>query len=340
MNTSITKCCTFILGALISVSSYAGKPTNEYTAVEVKLPRTLQLTQVNAINELGEITGIANKSGGGSSAFIYHENATIELGTLGGGTSNGVDINVHSQAVGSSAEAGNLKTHAFLYDNGVMINLDDPVSWQSSRAKSINDYSIIVGNASSSSNYAFIYDLNRGVLENLNSKVFTNNEWSLETAVSINNVGQIIGIAKNEINGGTITRNYLFENGDVTFLPLTAFHINNQGLITGRRGSNAAYYDSVSVTDIGPGIGYESNNQGTIVGLGFGGSGQISNYAFIYDITNGMRDLNDLVKGNLCCKLLTAIGINDAGQILVTGREIKGKTVQIKEHAFILTPIN
>ena len=75
----------------------------------------------------------------------------IDLGTLGGGTSNGYDINARGQVTGEAVTAGGV-LHAFLYANGVMRDLNsmiDPaiaVYVTLISGKGINDNGRIVAN--------------------------------------------------------------------------------------------------------------------------------------------------------------------------------------------------
>jgi probable HAF family extracellular repeat protein len=82
-----------------------------------------------AINEAGDVTGFSDLPGDAGGAFNAHaflwtrERGTIDLGTLpGDGTSQAAGINSRRQVVGISC--GNVACRAFLWENGVMYNLN------------------------------------------------------------------------------------------------------------------------------------------------------------------------------------------------------------------------
>jgi probable HAF family extracellular repeat protein len=140
--------------------------------------------------------------------FLYNDGEMNYLGTLGGDFSEAYDINNQGQIIGfsSTISGQSLKSksdeddienehHAFLYENGDMIDLGT-LGGIYSRAFGINDsgqvvgYSTIIGDSES---HAFIYS-NETMID-LNS--FTINgidDWDhLTVARSINNLGQIVG---------------------------------------------------------------------------------------------------------------------------------------------------
>jgi probable HAF family extracellular repeat protein len=68
----------------------------------------------------------------------------IDLGTLGGSSSSAAALNNRGQVVGWSTTASG-ETHAFVWDNGVMIDLSPEKA--SSFASDINDRGEIVGSS-------------------------------------------------------------------------------------------------------------------------------------------------------------------------------------------------
>ena len=76
------------------------------------------------INDIGDVTGRAYLAGDSAyHAFLYSAGIMHDLGTLSGGNnSQGLDINATGQVVGRAETATG--EHAFLYDNGQLLDLD------------------------------------------------------------------------------------------------------------------------------------------------------------------------------------------------------------------------
>lgn len=82
-----------------------------------------------AINDRGEVTGfISTEDSQGNLvqpyAFLYDGSAVKNLGSLGGGRSQGHGINTHGHVVGDSTTASG-EEHAFVYMNSEMYDLND-----------------------------------------------------------------------------------------------------------------------------------------------------------------------------------------------------------------------
>ena len=120
-------------------------------------------SEANAINNGGEITGIAEVPNLTSAttldqAFIYSNGTTTHLGALPGGNfSTGLGINNSGQVVGFSEAGPPLADHAFLYSNGTMTDLDPIIGgYGTSSATGINDNGLITGTVYN--NYTFLYN--------------------------------------------------------------------------------------------------------------------------------------------------------------------------------------
>ena len=96
------------------------------------------------INDLGQVVGY----NGNSHAFLYANEAVLDLGTLGGGASEATGINIHGQIVGNSYTS-NMRIHAFLYSDGVLYDLntmiDPSLGWELLHAEAINNSGQIAG---------------------------------------------------------------------------------------------------------------------------------------------------------------------------------------------------
>jgi probable HAF family extracellular repeat protein len=79
----------------------------------------------NAINSAGTVVGAADVPDGSSHAFVFDGERLVDLGTLGGSRSEATGINDAGQVVGWSEVADPAVSHAFLYSDGTMYDLND-----------------------------------------------------------------------------------------------------------------------------------------------------------------------------------------------------------------------
>jgi probable HAF family extracellular repeat protein len=103
-----------------------------------------------SLNNRGDV--VAQSCGSsGCRAFLWREGDTTELGSLGGTQTNPVSINNRAQIVGASRTAtSGAMSHAFLWENGVMVDLNDRIppgdGWVLLQANAVNASGEIVGN--------------------------------------------------------------------------------------------------------------------------------------------------------------------------------------------------
>ena len=107
------------------------------------------------INNAGQVVGASEFTTVGS--LFNHDNAFLvsppssmqDVGTLGGSYSSAYGINNASQIVGSSTTAGDTASHAFLYQNGAIYDLNTLIpagtGWVLESAFAINDFGQIAG---------------------------------------------------------------------------------------------------------------------------------------------------------------------------------------------------
>ena len=101
------------------------------------------------INSSGQVVGSAF-NGVQTHAFLYSDGTTFDLGVLSGGDFSAASaINDAGQVVGYAYTTTRPESYAFLYENGVMTNLDDLIDpglgWTLFDATAINNSGCIVG---------------------------------------------------------------------------------------------------------------------------------------------------------------------------------------------------
>ena len=154
-------------------------------------------SEVNDVNSSGVAVGSSTDGTAVLHAFAYN-GSMVDLGTLGGsGNTAATGINSAGQIVGTSNLAPNV-SHAVMWENGGITDLGTLYGAASSGASAVNGDGQVVGN---SDGRAFLYaagDIsNPGnsllIMNDLNNLIAQNSGWLLQSAVGINNHGQIIG---------------------------------------------------------------------------------------------------------------------------------------------------
>lgn len=155
-----------------------------------------------AINNSGQITGYSDVVVNGVTvehAFLYtiSNGKMMDLG-VGANDNNpdylGVAINDAGQiAVNSTNNFASAARHAYLYAGGALASLGTLPGGTLSYAEGIGSAGQVVGYADGLgfSEHAFLYS--NGLMTDLNTQIPPNSGWTLLTAASINNAGQIVG---------------------------------------------------------------------------------------------------------------------------------------------------
>jgi probable HAF family extracellular repeat protein len=160
-----------------------------------------------AVNERGDVVGASGMCAPispaiGAHALLWHNGKPKNLGGFGGQTSNVAwDISNRGHIVGFSDLTGDTATHAFLWKNGKMTDLGTLPGDVFSFAFGINERDQIVGESCDASFNCRAFIWQDGVMHDLNALV-PGSSLSLTLAESINQNGEITGIAYDPTTGG------------------------------------------------------------------------------------------------------------------------------------------
>jgi probable HAF family extracellular repeat protein len=302
------------------------------------------------INDRGQVVGVSLTATGQSHAFLWSNGVMQDLGTLypNYGFSIAQGINNAGLIVGQSATSSSAGDSRPFLDQGgsSMVN---PGSFGGGSlygfANGVNQGGDVVGLSSYASGITQAFLLQNGVFTNLGSFDGTS---GYSDAYGVNNFDQAVGVSL--LNNAD--RGFLWNNGQLTDLGALAggagtsraYGINDQTQIVGESAAagspvgHAFLWQNGLMTDLGVLSGNTSsfalgiNNAGQVVGSSYGGA---ANEAFLWDSTNGMRNLNSLLDSSSAgWQLEGASAINSAGDIVGYGINPQGA-----QDAFLLTPV-
>jgi probable HAF family extracellular repeat protein len=299
-----------------------------------------------AISENGIVSGWAELPSGERNAVIWDSTGIVDLGTPPGAIeSRAMAANEFGQVAGR-AEVGP-QSQGFFFENGTWTPIGNLPGTSASGANDIDSGGRIVGSSFNPDGVSRAIIWDAGVLTDLGTL------FSTSYASAINEAGQVVGVTDiGPPAGGQERRGFLWENGQMTALdPLpgglrsAAFDINDVGQICGlsRQPGGPPYFipfnvavlweDGV-VNNLGVhGLSSASaiNNHGQVVGLRATGNSSPST-AFIWQ--NGVtQNLNNLIPSDSGWDLRSARDINDAGQIVGSGRHPQA------DRAYLLEPL-
>ncbi|MBP6964843.1 MAG: PEP-CTERM sorting domain-containing protein [Armatimonadetes bacterium] len=298
-----------------------------------------ELTLVNGINDNGWVVGSSDNLSGEPQAFLWRPGIGMtNLGTFGGRFSYAYDVN-NSNVVSGSASPSWGAGGAFVWSSTTgMVALPSPPGYQlSTAARAINELGQIAGYGgpqfdpivwTSSGDAHFLHRFGPYVEGG---------------AYDINDSGVAVGscVDFSESGGGrryAARWNSSSYDGGFISVDACAYAVNNLNEIVGqRRGVPVLwgdFYPPVVVLGTlggGTGAAYDINDHSQVVGRA-ANAANLSR-GFLWDRTNGMVDLNDLVDTSLGWNLSTASAINNNGWIAGSG------TVNGETHGFLLTPV-
>lgn len=155
------------------------------------LPFANPYSSASDINEDGDIVGYSGPFGPGDAPyypFLFADGVMTNLGDIGGSFNAATALNDRGQVVGYVSLPNQLHDrHAFLYENGVLTDLDGRALPSYSIANDINNLGQVVG--ASDALGAFLYQGDG--LKSLNAMIDPSEGWYLESAHGINELGQI-----------------------------------------------------------------------------------------------------------------------------------------------------
>ncbi|MGK0171487.1 MAG: putative HAF family extracellular repeat protein [Gammaproteobacteria bacterium] len=258
-------------------------------------------TQVFGINNLGQVIGDSLlQSGGYSRGFLWTNGVSVDLGFLPGN-----ELYAQARAVNDLGQVvGQSNGQAFLWDSGTMT------------AIASNDSNNVTGIAINNSSQVVI---NLGLLWENGSLISAGMRFSQDinesSVVAGHNTGPTVRGAIYDGNSLTVVNN-LPDETDPGF-GLRFYAINDVGQAVGHRSKNGRselfFWENGAIVDLGnleSCVPYDINRIGQVVG-------DCASGAFLWDMENGLRYLNDLV--DMPGVLVTATGINDSGQIVAYG---------------------
>jgi probable HAF family extracellular repeat protein len=150
------------------------------------------------VNGSNEIVGYAcTSTNAACRAFLVSSGIVSDLGPANGrSVANG--INDRSQIVGSFMSSATAPAHAFRYASGVMTDLGT-LGGATSEGLGINERGDVVGSSLTSAGETRAFLWREGVMTDLNALLPPGSGWHLESATSISDGGQIVGIGT--VNG-------------------------------------------------------------------------------------------------------------------------------------------
>jgi probable HAF family extracellular repeat protein len=156
------------------------------------------LSEANAINEAGQVTGFAQTAGAFQlDAFLWSNGVMSDLGNLGGTFAVGQAINNIGQVVGFSTLPGDTDTRAFIWSNGVMTDLGTiaGIGGSTYKATGINSSAVVVGTYSRPDFSGGSFVFSNGVMTDLSSLLPAGTNFLSLSATGINDNGQITAFA-------------------------------------------------------------------------------------------------------------------------------------------------
>ena len=292
-------------GVVVGSSTLSGDTvTHAFLAFSGKAPIDLGTlpggtnSSATAVNLLDFVTGTSDFNdpinGGVQHAFLYANGTLSDLGSLGGGISQGNGIDAEGIVVGSSLTSDGSSTHAF---------------WYNPSTRQLNDLGTLSGGANSA---AYGINLFGQIVGNSDTGRFDNSGNPITDAVMWNLLTRKV-VDLGTLPGGAFAQATAINN----FGSTVGFSSNAQGL------THAFLAKPTGLLDLGAlGGSYSQataiNDLGVVVGFS-NISGDTDVHAFVWTPQHGLADLNTLLPANSGWVLSAAYGINLEGKIVGVG---------------------
>lgn len=326
----------YLLAIMLFVAATSAAPCTKgpkYRITELETPAGGILTSASAINNAGTVAGDVD-----GRAVIWRKGRCIALDISRGESNVATAINDKDVVVVEVTGFNGESSRALVWKNGRTEDIGT-LGGKWTEVSGINNKGQVVGASTCSDDTGcmIIWDARKGlrVFEPLSGQTYGD-------ICGINNKGQLVGQS-------AANKAFIWQNGKMNTLPPVpgwetsrARAINDKGVAVGesenvhesadvKAGLRACLWDrNGKVVDLGALGGASSqafalNNKGQVVGM----SGMV---AFIWQ-DGKITDLNKLIPPDFGWRLITAHGINDAGQIAADGQR------DGYDRAFLLTPI-
>ncbi len=252
----------------------------------------------NALNALGIAAGWTEISSGIRHASVWTGSQVIDLGTLGGMSSEALGINRDNWIVGWAEDAQG-QERGFLYRNSAMIDIGTLPGGSECRAVAIDSFGRVAATSRDANGNFRAVIWENGLMASLGTLPGGRSSH----AYAMNDRQQVVGSSE---ASGSNARAFVFE-GDFQGGTLTDL---------GTLGGSHSY-------------AYDINNHGVIVGVAEPPSGGLRACIWIDGVP---RDLNELISPWSGWRLEVARSINDAGYIAGQG------TIDARERGVLLIP--
>jgi probable HAF family extracellular repeat protein len=245
-----------------------------------------QSSWASTIGKHEQVVGWSDASGGFQQAFLWEGGRMVDVGTLGGITSQAVDVDHQGPVVGGQvarrialAPSASGGFRAFFWEPPKTILLGT-LGGQSSWANAINKHGQVVGlsDAGGGIEHAFLWD--SGSMHDLGTLGGKRSEAS-----DINDQGQIVGVSEGSTKGSwwtgqPLSRAFLWQNGQM----------NELGALPGAPSSLAS-----GINNLGQIVGSSPSEEGGNFRAFLWQDGEMSNLGTSKAVANAINDSGQIV---------------------------------------------